>query len=183
MEEPVEGTQLNASKVSVKSYEFTGNFETDYVECCRLQSLSPFNLAKIGLPLPPLPSAKAASEKPENFAVSRVANLSPKKNVGNASSTHDVSPGSKPSAGLSTERQSPFGRAGLHKSDLHIDTNSDALLKYTSKYRFSPTINVETNEYDDDIYKIEIRGWKLSVPMSEIVGNAVTSCTSITNLV
>jgi hypothetical protein len=116
--------------------------------------------------------------------VSRAAGYFSKKDAQKTASNHDESPGSKPSStGLGTERQIPLSKQGFNKSELHIDTNPDAQSKYVSKYRFSPTINVETNEYDDDIYKIEVRGWKLSSAMSEIVGNAIASCSSITNLV
>ncbi|KAJ3282926.1 hypothetical protein HDU79_009549 [Rhizoclosmatium sp. JEL0117] len=57
--------------------------------------------------------------------------------------------------------------------------------KYYSRYKFQPTICVETAEGDEDeeIFKVEVRGWRISAKMMEILGNVLTGCSGITHLV
>ena len=58
------------------------------------------------------------------------------------------------------------------------------LTPYISRFRYTPTIDVETteNEDEEEIYKIEVRGWKLSVAAFDAFNSAATSCTTITHM-
>ncbi|KAL5040679.1 hypothetical protein RTP6_007665 [Batrachochytrium dendrobatidis] len=57
-------------------------------------------------------------------------------------------------------------------------------INYQSRFKFSPTIDVESNEYEyeEEVYKIEVRGWKVSIPTMEAINLAITACSTITHL-
>ncbi|KAI8923152.1 hypothetical protein BC831DRAFT_472407 [Entophlyctis helioformis] len=59
-----------------------------------------------------------------------------------------------------------------------------ANMYYHSRYKFSPTIDVETNENEEEeeIYKLEVRGWKLSIAAVESLNMSIAACTTITTL-
>ncbi|KAL2916521.1 hypothetical protein HK105_203954 [Polyrhizophydium stewartii] len=85
----------------------------------------------------------------------------------------DNKKGSRLDLAASTMRLRP-GTAGSHPP----------ITTYTSRYRFRPTIDVETidNEEEEEVYKIQVRGWRLSVPSTEAICTALSSCATITNL-
>ncbi|KAI9093064.1 hypothetical protein DFS34DRAFT_567948, partial [Phlyctochytrium arcticum] len=58
-------------------------------------------------------------------------------------------------------------------------------MSYASRYRFSPTIILESLESDDedDFQRLEVRGWKLPVAIMEVLSGVIPACGSITNLI
>ncbi|KAJ3140902.1 hypothetical protein HK100_008441 [Physocladia obscura] len=67
--------------------------------------------------------------------------------------------------------------------------------KYFSRYKFQPTICVETtavasaavaaadNEDDDEVQKVEVRGWRINTKILDILSTVITTCTTVTSLV
>ncbi|KAJ3231890.1 Leucine-rich repeat-containing protein 71 [Chytriomyces hyalinus] len=66
-----------------------------------------------------------------------------------------------------------------------VEASTNAHDKYFSRYKFRPTICIESRDGDEDeeIYKVEVRGWKTSTKVLEILSLSLTSCSTITNLV
>ncbi|KAJ3251971.1 Leucine-rich repeat-containing protein 71 [Chytriomyces hyalinus] len=66
-----------------------------------------------------------------------------------------------------------------------VEASTNAPDKYFSRYKFQPTVCIESREGDEDeeIYKVEVRGWKMSTKVLEILSLSLTSCSTITNLV
>ncbi|KAJ3072216.1 Leucine-rich repeat-containing protein 71, partial [Rhizoclosmatium hyalinum] len=110
----------------------------------------------------------------------------PRKSETKLTSASTQPTGSKPSAGnaltptplAATQSVSTFN---LAPKQLPYAGNA----KYYSRYKFQPTICVETAEGDEDeeIFKVEVRGWRISAKMMEILGNVFTGCSGITHLV
>ncbi|KAJ3044315.1 Leucine-rich repeat-containing protein 71 [Rhizophlyctis rosea] len=140
--------------------EYTGNFEIDYLEACRRQKLDPLHILKIGHPLPPIPMPitprENASTPPP--ADSTTTSSSPGDNVPQPDSTTTTTTDLKPA--------------------------EPPLMSYHSRFQFKPSLIVETAEGEDDeeVYKVEVRGWKLSLSMTEALCAVVPACNSITHL-
>ncbi|KAJ3171946.1 hypothetical protein HK101_011199 [Irineochytrium annulatum] len=52
----------------------------------------------------------------------------------------------------------------------------------TSRYRFKPTICTEADE-EEEIYKVEVRGWKLQIKVMEVLSALLPVCHSVSCLV
>ncbi|KAJ1340203.1 hypothetical protein BSLG_005196 [Batrachochytrium salamandrivorans] len=69
---------------------------------------------------------------------------------------------------------------------LQTETGRSSLLtaSYPSRFKFTPTITIETNETEDDeeVYRIQVRGWKLASSNLEALNSAINSCATITHL-
>lgn len=164
MEDPVDGEPFNSRTAEVaniltfirlvKPLEFTGNFEKDYAEGCRLQSLTPFHFARIG-------QIVQASQVPKSLAGLSAQDKGSYLTLNKAKkgSVNDL-------AKKSTISESRPDLAGA---------------KAPSRYRFAPTINIELSEEDDEVYKIEVRGWTIPPPMTDILTNAIAACSTVTH--
>lgn len=90
-----------------------------------------------------------------------------------------------PSDPSSTEGSEPTASASDHKRVEHSPEEAlPKLMSYNSRYQFKPSIVAEAAEGDDDeeIYKIEVRGWKVELSMMEVLTSVVPACSTITHL-
>ncbi|KAJ1553807.1 Leucine-rich repeat-containing protein 71 [Nowakowskiella sp. JEL0078] len=139
--------------------ELSGIFEADFIELCRKSKSTQFKIRKIPHPNPPLPMPLTPPF--ENAISIPAAPDTPNSEVPN------------------------FLKIGT-KSKLNLITelNRSPTLKYTSSYKFTPTIEVESESDDEDeITKIQVRGWKISNKVMEALSFCITVCTTISNLV
>ena len=125
MEDPIE-----------RNYEYSGIFESDYLEGCRSQSISPFLLSRIE----PIDLSKTISN-------SKLP-LVKKNDSGDATISPEL-------------------------ANSRISSND-------SKFRFTRKINVITSE--DEVVGIQVRGWQIALPMTDILVNSILASSTITVL-
>ncbi|KAJ3328328.1 Leucine-rich repeat-containing protein 71 [Blyttiomyces sp. JEL0837] len=180
----------------------TGVFEPDYLETCKRLAISdpPF-LLKVQLPLPPLPLSLLRNS---NSITSAGGNATGKDDLGGSTNFLGInqggedrlkggskeallpsvviggspSEGPKDAAGnkVGTARSLVDGRGG---------SAYDLSMRYKSRFRFKPTIYIESAEADDedDICKLEVRGWKMPLKVMEVLTSVLPGCSSVSNLV
>lgn len=59
------------------------------------------------------------------------------------------------------------------------------VMSYHSRFQYKPTINVETGDGDDEeeVFSVQIRGWKVEEQTIEVLASVIPACTSISHLV
>ncbi|KAI8616896.1 hypothetical protein BC830DRAFT_1115993 [Chytriomyces sp. MP71] len=189
------------AQVILETPPLTGIFDNDYNETCRHLQLGPFEwprVRRIGHPLPPLPEPRTTEPPTSLSSYDSISNDSmlsiaaTDKEIAATADTVGENKGS--SAILGPVSQSENARiasispavsaANLALPPTHGSVK-ETTAKYVSRYRFQPTLCVETREADDEeeVYKVEVRGWKLSAKVLDIVSTVLTSCPSVTHLV
>jgi hypothetical protein len=184
----------------------TGVFETDYIEACKrhsVQNAPP--LHKIQWPLPPLtPVIEILSspllKAPANFVqIPSTAQLATtRENMVStvAESIHPNSGGPIISKTPSTDLLPALEEVLHDNAVVQVDRRMSAIPtstenapiithQYKSAYKLHSRILVELaeNEYEEEVFKVEVRGWKLSLKVMEALTTVMPACTSITTLV
>ncbi|KAJ3352611.1 Leucine-rich repeat-containing protein 71 [Kappamyces sp. JEL0680] len=200
---------------AVAALELSGNFETDYQEACRKLGVKPLHLLKFGPVLPPLPLKETDIEATlslKNSMVSLVGRkslvtiiapdeetptvpLSPTETTVPASAPSPAPKNSIPTRRVLNERRENSIQEYLKKSQLEFGSSANLLAStwvrnkhpYSSRYKFTPTINLEytdSEEMDGEIlYKMELRGHKIPVGNLEVLARiSHNSLSSLTNL-
>ncbi|KAJ3054456.1 Leucine-rich repeat-containing protein 71 [Rhizophlyctis rosea] len=142
-----------------EAQDYTGNFDADYLEACRRNNLKPMHLLRIGHPLPPIPillTPRAQTPPPNNHQ-----SLPP--------------PEDEPSA-----VDGSLGRDTPDRAE-----KPAGVMSYHSRFQYKPTINVETGDGDDEdeVFSVQIRGWKVEEQTMEVLASVVPACSSISHLV
>nr|KAJ3422336.1 Leucine-rich repeat-containing protein 71 [Polyrhizophydium stewartii] len=156
--------------------ELTGNFEQDYAEACKRLGVKPFAILKFGIPLPPLPYAPAALNEstaaPQGAGTAGTGASPASIQMGgaNLNQVEDALYGSTQMLGPSASRNNQLGGKADNKKGSRLDLAASTMrlrpgtagshppiTTYTSRYRFRPTIDVETidNEEEEEVYKIQ----------------------------
>ncbi|RKO85239.1 hypothetical protein BDK51DRAFT_45537 [Blyttiomyces helicus] len=173
----------------------TGNFTTDYPEACRRNNVQPLTLLHIGFPLPPIPIAQTPPLRDSSpFGATDLASDPDPATSSVPKTTRSIS--------SNLELNSPFSGSLISEPDPRSASVSASVgmlgpvgipvrqmeprkMNYDSRYRFTPTLVVETleGEEEDEANKVEIRGWKVAVGNIVALAAAVTACSSIAQLV
>ncbi|KAI8593813.1 hypothetical protein BDZ88DRAFT_101325 [Geranomyces variabilis] len=162
--------------------EYTGNFGADFTEACKRRGCKPFNVLTVRYPLPPLPvpvtprrtSLATDGERSDAAALAGEEPTSGEEKAAESSSSGpDAAPTSQPATAPATEGSDDPNRLKL----------GPKVMNYQSRFRFRPTLVLETGEDDeDDLQKLEVRGWSIAPEMMEIISSLVSSCGSFTTL-
>ncbi|KAI9001979.1 hypothetical protein BC832DRAFT_128453 [Gaertneriomyces semiglobifer] len=143
--------------------EYTGNFEADYYDACKRYGCEPFKVVKLGPTLPPLPTASGSRP---------------------TSATTDGTPASARLQAEQPELESYPSTAILVTDPASVTDVTGA--KNESPYSLQPTLFIQISDPDDtgeeDLYKIEIRGWKIPIAMMEAFGTILPATNSLTHL-
>ncbi|KAI9206984.1 uncharacterized protein BJ171DRAFT_495373 [Polychytrium aggregatum] len=175
--------------------DLTGNFITDYNEACKKLVLNPMKIQKIGHPLPPLPTPVAPLHvaKSSQILASGIDMNASQPLDENALATvpseghlaDETAPGHETStANLRQDLTESTAQIGSSHLVLPSKPTGPVPVKYNSRYRFTPTIDVELsdNEDEEEIYKLEVRGWRLDVRQVDVIACIMHTCTTITHL-
>lgn len=161
---------------------FAGNFEKDFNDACHRHGCKPFDLLKIRYPLPPLPIA--ITPRPSSAIVPQDTQpmgeaetpIETERSISAAQMPEITQDGvvvtveereNTPSASENTDQKPPGPR----------------VMSYMSRYRYAPTMVLETLEEDEELQKLEIRGWKMPQGILEALSSVVPACPTITNIV
>ncbi|KAJ3293813.1 Leucine-rich repeat-containing protein 71 [Borealophlyctis nickersoniae] len=149
-----------------EAHEYTGNFETDYLDACRRANTKPLTILKIGHPLPPIPIAIA----------------SPPASVADAKEGDTAGGNAEATPAASADAPKPGDGDGVATTD--VARRQPRLMNYQSRYRYTPTLVVETTdtEEEEEVYKVEMRGWKIRPGLMEVLSQVVPACSTITHL-
>ncbi|KAJ3216732.1 Leucine-rich repeat-containing protein 71 [Dinochytrium kinnereticum] len=187
------------------SIVFTGNFEADYQESCRRLSVQDAPaILRIPFPLPPIPIPilpVSLPTPPSRDSTPKVTSLE-----ANVTVEEGISEDPKPVVSSSTEGGGavvevvepgtsgevlppvPHAEAGAvavggeRPLSTVLQTPPPLPPQYRSRYKFRPTICLEADE-DEEIYKVELRGWKLSLRVLEALCFVMPGYNSINSLV
>ncbi|TPX71415.1 hypothetical protein SpCBS45565_g01052 [Spizellomyces sp. 'palustris'] len=160
-----------------EALEYVGNFETDYHDACRRNGAKPFNILKIRHPLPPLPISM--TPRP-------LSGASGQDKPSDGQSQPGATEGDVTVDGVLTR---PFPDRAEENMAAEKDEegkfSESKIMTYNSRYRFTPTIVLETIDGDDDDepQKLEVRGWKLPYGIIEVLSGVIPACGTITNLI
>jgi hypothetical protein len=176
----------------------TGNLESDYAEACKRMSIedAPI-LFRIQHPLPPLPIPvsrrgslpKTSHDNSNSLFKSTVGGLDEKMAGAvkeTAGASQSISPAAEVLGVQSTTviHETSTAAGGLASTKDATQPPEDNYYKPKSRYRFRPTICVETQEVEEEeeIFKVEVRGWKLSLKVMEALSVVLPACTSLSHL-
>lgn len=165
------------------------------------------NLLKFGMPLPPLPLKEAR--------VSSLISLAPldragsfKKSLATILASDDEAPANPSDASsnlalntikqtrkVMNDRREGSIQEFLKKAQIDSGSTSNLfspspyvknLLPYTSRFRYTPTMNLEHSEADDQdgesLYKVEMRGYRIPIPSLEALHSVSHSMANLTHL-
>jgi hypothetical protein len=125
MEDPIERT-----------FEYSGIFENDYLEGCKLQCIPPFQISKIGID-----KSSYLSRSPSNAKVFGAKKSNPALN-------------------------------------LTLEPSTTILSNYESRFKFTKKINIFTDD-EDEVVGLNIRGWKIPLPMTDILVNSILASPTV----
>ncbi|KAJ3161656.1 Leucine-rich repeat-containing protein 71 [Geranomyces michiganensis] len=177
--------------------EYTGNFGADFTEACKRRGCKPFNVLTVKYPLPPLPvpvtprrtSLVAAAggsdgEHPDAAAAGSAGGEEPasgEEKTATSPSSPDANQPPGPTTTTAAATATPT-TDGLEEQQSKSKLGPK-LMNYQSRFRFAPTLVLETGEDDDeDLQKLEVRGWAIAPEIMEIISSLVSSCGSFTTL-
>lgn len=221
--------------------QHSGSFESDYLETCRSQRLTPWNILKFGIKLPPLPTgsaditlaqgsignsmlsaslieesklqqsqsvfevpmpreAKQGKNKPSGHGV--LGNLS-KEISGSQQLSDDLSArrgsvmnvnavgsiSKKPqvaplNAVIEAPKEKEFKDKDVKNIPMKPLTPCDSSGVYASRFKYNPTIQIETLETieDEEVFRVGVRGYALSNSTLDIFKSIVPTCSNISSL-
>ena len=139
--------------------DYTGNFETDYLEACRRANIKPMHLLKIGHPLPPIPIL-----------------LTPRNQTPPPTNHQSLPP-------AEDELPNIVKNGGADAAD--VVQKPAGVMSYHSRFQYKPSINLETadGEDEEEVFSVQIRGWKMEEQTMAILASVVPACNSISHLV
>ncbi|KAI8820107.1 uncharacterized protein EV422DRAFT_578899 [Fimicolochytrium jonesii] len=157
--------------------EYTGTFTTDFHDACRRHNCTPLKLLKITNPLPPLPVP--VTPRPRSAAVASEA-------------THNADTGNDPTVSsevVDEANDTPGERDSTTQPQQQQQLKEDDVrrreMNYISRYQYTPTILMETGEgeEEEELQRVEIRGWKVRVEIVEVLASVVPASGTISQLV
>ncbi|KAJ3011961.1 Leucine-rich repeat-containing protein 71 [Thoreauomyces humboldtii] len=161
--------------------EYTGNFEADFQEACRKRSFKPFSVLTVHSPLPPLPiplTPRPQSVSGDNPATDENGDHVPLEGEEKPAETVDRN--------NVVEVEGPAGKETDEQQSMQDQqTLSPPVMSYRSRFRFTPTMVLETGEGDEEeeLQKLEVRGWQISAEMVQILASLIVSCGTFTHLI
>ncbi|KAJ3415969.1 hypothetical protein HDV05_003566 [Chytridiales sp. JEL 0842] len=190
----VKQIQISASKAAITMAFLDvvlGNLENDYAEACKKLSIDDApQLFKIPHPLPPLPIPvsrrpsvlpKTADETNRTTSSTSDDKLPPTTDItGSSMAVSSVSPAAESSLLSATSTISPGPGGLIAPSTEALAIPEPTITKPKSRYRFKPRICIETQETDEEeeIFKVEVRGWRLNIRVMEALSVVLPACTN-----
>lgn len=157
----------------------SGNFEADYPQICKKYNVRPLRILKFGLTMPPLPIKEAD-----------VNLVSGNQSASNMTLDEKQAGQSKRTRKFLGEKREALIQEFLRKANQDYESSKNIQTSWTrtsspyvSRYKYTATVDIEAKERNDSLdslYKLEIRGYKLSLAMSDVLS---TMAPSMTNLV
>ncbi|KAI8921122.1 hypothetical protein DFJ77DRAFT_448680 [Powellomyces hirtus] len=161
--------------------EYTGNFEADFIEACRRHGCKPLNVLTVHHPLPPLPIPVT----PRPQSVAGECDLPSDPDVEGPSCPRNANRFRSPEDQPSDPLDVPDANASTVDSfEGQKEQKVAPTMNYASRFRFVPTIVLETAEEDEeDLQKLEVRGWNITPEIMEIICGLVVACGTLSHLV
>ncbi|TPX57589.1 hypothetical protein PhCBS80983_g03715 [Powellomyces hirtus] len=178
--QPEEGTEDELIQI-LKGPEYTGNFEADFIEACRRHGCKPLSVLTVHHPLPPLPIPIT----PRPQSVAGECDLPSDPDVEGPSCPRNANRFRSPEDQPSDPLDVPDANASTVDSfEGQKEQKVVPTMNYASRFRFVPTIVLETAEEDEeDLQKLEVRGWNITPEIMEIICGLVVACGTLSHLV